>query len=81
MSDNTSVSISTTGLDIRPGDVLRQVATMNGPAIVVRFDGYTITYRAWRWYDGPRLWFRAIPARVSAWCLAFVNRFFPTEDA
>jgi hypothetical protein len=72
VNDHTGVSISTTGLDIRPGDPLHQVCTYNGPAIVVRYDGFTITYRAWRWYDGPRLWLRALPDRMRA----FIVRLF-----
>ena len=64
MSDHANVSISTTGLALRPGDPLHQVCTMNGPAIITRYDGVTITYRPWRWYDGPRLWFRALFRRV-----------------
>ena len=80
MSDyRTGVSIYTgTSPDIRPGDPFPHVATMNGPAIVVRFDGHTITYRAWRWYDGPRLWLRAFPARLEAFAERWLSGFFGT---
>lgn len=61
---NSSVSFDPRGQTMRPGDALYQVCTMGGPAIITRINGTTITYRAWRWYDGPRLWLRALWRRV-----------------
>lgn len=69
LEGSSTVTIRTADLDIAPGDPLPQVSGMHGPAVIISYDGVTITYRPWRWYDGPRLWFRALWLRLRAlWC-------------
>ena len=58
MSDGTSIQIWDGDTPLfRAGDRLDSTCPAT---IVVRVTRTSLTYRPWRWYDGPRLWFRGL---------------------
>ena len=78
MSGFSSVTVTGFAPDFKPGDPIKYWGhTDSRPAIVVRCTRDVLTYRPWRWYDGPRLWLRALPSRIRAFVVRIFARATP----